>query len=94
MDFSRKYLINKNVGSQYKTRWNWDLQHFSEMVLDNLYVETTEEPVKKINTKAKKGPCLWVPVTAAWGVLRLRMEERPPIWRVAANKLKKGTAAP
>ena len=32
-------------------------------------------------------PCLWVPVTTAWCVLRLRMEERPPIWRVAANKL-------
>ena len=31
--------------------------------------------------------CLWVPVTMSWRVLRLRMEERPPIWRVAANKL-------
>ena len=30
-----------------------------------------------------------VPVTTAWSVLRLRMEERPPIWRVAANKLNK-----
>jgi hypothetical protein len=29
----------------------------------------------------------WVPVTTAWLILRLRMEERPPIWRVAANKL-------
>ena len=28
----------------------------------------------------------WVPVTTAWHVLRLRTEERPPIWRVAANK--------
>jgi hypothetical protein len=27
----------------------------------------------------------WVPVTTAWRVFRLRMEERPPIWRVAAN---------
>ena len=33
--------------------------------------------------------CTWVPVTTAWRVLRLRMEERPPIWRVAANKLNK-----
>jgi hypothetical protein len=33
-------------------------------------------------------PCdKWVPVTMAWCVLRLRMEERPPIWRVAANLL-------
>jgi predicted P-loop ATPase/GTPase len=31
----------------------------------------------------------WVPVTTAWRVLLLRMEERPPIWRVAANILNK-----
>ena len=31
----------------------------------------------------------WVPVTRALRVLRLRMEERPPIWRVAANILNK-----
>jgi hypothetical protein len=30
-----------------------------------------------------------VPVTTAWRILRLRMEERPPIWRVAANILNK-----
>jgi len=29
----------------------------------------------------------WVPVTTAWRVLRLRIEERPPIRRVAANIL-------
>ena len=28
-------------------------------------------------------------VTTEWRVLRLRIEERPPIWRVAANKLNK-----
>ena len=37
----------------------------------------------------KKNPCLWVPVTTAWRILRLWMEEWPPIWRVAANKLNK-----
>jgi len=31
----------------------------------------------------------WVPVTTAWSVLRLWMEERPPIWKVAANILNK-----
>jgi hypothetical protein len=31
----------------------------------------------------------WVPVTTAWRVLGLQMEERPPIWRVAANILNK-----
>ena len=33
----------------------------------------------------------WVPATTARCVLRLRMEERPPIWKVAANILKKLT---
>jgi len=31
----------------------------------------------------------WVPVTTAWRTLRLRIEERPPIWRVAANIVNK-----
>ena len=31
----------------------------------------------------------WVPVTTARLVLSLRMEERHPIWRVAANILNK-----
>jgi hypothetical protein len=31
----------------------------------------------------------WVPVTTAWRVLRLRIEERPPIRRVVANILSK-----
>ena len=31
----------------------------------------------------------WIPVTTAWRVLRLRMEGRPAIWRVAANILNK-----
>ena len=34
-------------------------------------------------------PWMWVPVNMAWRVLGLRMEERPPIWRVAVNKLNK-----
>jgi len=32
---------------------------------------------------------MWVPVTTAWRVLGLRMEEWPPIWRVAVNRLNK-----
>ena len=31
----------------------------------------------------------WVPVTTTWRVLRFRMEEGPPIWRVAADILNK-----
>ena len=31
----------------------------------------------------------WAPVTTAWRILRLWMEERLPMWRVAANILNK-----
>jgi len=31
----------------------------------------------------------WIPVTMACRVLRLQMEERPPIWGVATNILSK-----
>jgi len=31
----------------------------------------------------------WAPVTTAWHVLRLRMEEQPPIWSVPVNILNK-----
>jgi hypothetical protein len=38
------------------------------------------------------GKC--VPVTTAWRVLRLRLEERSPLWRVAANILNKQSGQP
>jgi len=48
-----------------------------------------EVPVNILNIRQAIFYCRdkWVPVTTAWRVLRLRMEERPPIWRVAANIL-------
>ena len=36
------------------------------------------------NYRDKRGP-----VTMAWHILRLQMEERPPIWSVAANIMNK-----
>jgi hypothetical protein len=36
----------------------------------------------------------WVPVTMAWCFLRLRMEERPPVWRVAADIWKSSRGQP
>ena len=51
------------------------------------YSEAKHQAKKNIHTLCD--PCLWVPVTTAWCVLRLWMEERPPIRRVAANKLNK-----
>jgi hypothetical protein len=43
----------------------------------------------RINNYEYKSRDKWVPVTTTWRVLRLRMEERPPIWRMAANILNK-----
>jgi hypothetical protein len=37
-----------------------------------------------INNQAK-----WVPLTTAWRVLRLQVEELPPVWRISANILNK-----
>ena len=31
----------------------------------------------------------WVPLTTVWRFLRLLKEERPPMWRIAANIFKK-----
>jgi len=31
----------------------------------------------------------WIPVTKAWRVLKVLMEEQPSIWRIAANILNK-----
>jgi hypothetical protein len=36
----------------------------------------------------------WVPLTTAWRVLRLRIEERPQIRRVAANILNSSRGQP
>jgi hypothetical protein len=36
-----------------------------------------------------KDPDKWVSVTTTWRVLRLRLEEQPPIWRVVASILNK-----
>jgi hypothetical protein len=36
----------------------------------------------------------WVPVTKAWRVLRLRMEERPSLWRVATCILNRQSGQP
>jgi len=56
---------------------------------------TTEMPVRNpveisiVIPIVFHGPDKWVPVTTAWRVLWLRIEERPTIWRVAVNILNK-----
>jgi hypothetical protein len=36
----------------------------------------------------------WVSVTTAWRILRFRIEERPPAWKVAANIFNKQSRMP
>jgi len=51
-----------------------------------------EKKSKQINL-AYRDHDKWIPVTTAWRVLTLRMEERPPVWRLAANILNKQSRA-
>jgi hypothetical protein len=38
----------------------------------------------------ESGSCdKWVPITMAWCILKFRMEEQSPIWRIAVNILNK-----
>jgi hypothetical protein len=55
----------------------------------NVRLKVRQEMLKKFLIVNLKAPRMWVPVTTAWRVLRFRMEERPPMWRVAVNKLNK-----
>jgi hypothetical protein len=82
---------------------SWNPQGLSRPVMGLLYLlytTLTQLQVRVLPTQLfymvlyrifkSYGPCgKWVPVTTAWRVLGLRMEERPPIWRLAANILNK-----
>jgi len=59
----------------------------TDRVTFQLYLVTQLSDSKQ--TKTSRYHVQWVPVTTAWRVLRLRIEERPPLSRVAANKLNK-----
>jgi hypothetical protein len=48
-----------------------------------------EKNIQHLKVMKKEVHNWWVTVTKAWGVLRLRMEERLPISKVPANKMNK-----
>ena len=61
------------------------------VILIRIFLQPVQVQTDGHFTKSSyKLPCdKWVPVTTAFRVLGLRMEERPPMWRVAANILNK-----
>ena len=63
------------------------VHHKSQMEVNIISIEVYKGSVA-IYPRVK-----WVPATTAWRVLKLRMEERPPIWRVAANILNRQSRA-
>ena len=69
-----------------------DISSFTRASLTSFVVRAVQHKLVHQGFQSARDEVLcvkWVPVTTAWRVLRLRMEERPPIWRVAANKLNK-----
>jgi len=59
----------------------WNVCVIVECVCNGMNLEIE---IKHIGASDK-----WVPVTTAWHVLRLQMEEQPPILRVVVNILNK-----
>ena len=72
------------------TLWRWcqeqTIQHQDSC---NSLIEVTSTVLFVYDLYAFVYACLWVPVTTAWRVLRLRMEDRTPIQRVAVSKSNK-----
>ena len=60
------------------------IQAVSPMIFNPL---KTRVQLQNLRMCGRTGSDKWVPVTTAWYILRLRMEERPPIWKVAVNIL-------
>ena len=95
---ARKYMLANVLVTCYAVSDVYPACHWSERSDDShrksLTVEPFYEPIIFCKSSTfysckLRFPCLWVPVTTAWRFLRSRMEERPLIWRVAANKMNK-----
>jgi hypothetical protein len=67
---------------RFRNRILWDTKQSSGTALGKPMMIGIPTPVIIILV-----PCKWVPVTMAWRVLRLRLEEQPPVWVVAVNIL-------
>ena len=63
------------------------MQHTVALFVQNAEFPGINKAVYILNINFKRLRDKLVPVTTAWCVHSLRMQERPPIWKVAANIL-------
>jgi hypothetical protein len=82
----RNFTARRKLWSKIRKRiWSSVLDSSTSLFLFDFFLCRSKFKQKLITEIHDK----WVFVTTAWRVLRLRMEKRPPIWRVAANTLNK-----
>jgi len=76
-----------NLVVRRETTWLWKVNTTMKHIqtAHRYFWSRIYTPWETWNNKRSTVPDKWVPVTTAWRVLSLRMEERPPIWRVAVN---------
>jgi hypothetical protein len=91
--YSNIYVMGSNSYNSYNTV-NGQLHTFSFIGIRNIGLRTLLSPFLSCDYHINISRVKWVPVTTSWRILRLRMEERPPIWRVAANILNSSRGQP
>jgi len=91
---STKIQPEITICSHYKDQQGNDVlcsqnhvQHTVALFVQNAEFSGINKAVHILNINSKRFRDKWVPITTAWRVLSLRMEEGHPLWKVAANIL-------